>query len=185
MTDALRVRCLGDELTEYAAGRLPLERQWAWDRHLVACQVCAHGVAQERRLRSALAGAPSMPGDLRSSLIALGAALATDLPPRAAPAGHEALTLLAPSAPPCHRSALRATVVAAAAAGVSAAAAWSLTVVPASSGVRPGLATATTPVISPAAAPTRPASTPATAGQVAFTADVVLRRVDERAESTP
>ena len=43
MNDAMRVRCLGDELTEYAAGRLDLPRQWAWDRHLVACRVCAHG----------------------------------------------------------------------------------------------------------------------------------------------
>ena len=56
MTDAMRVQCQGDELTEYAAGRLPVDRQWAWDRHLVACQACAHDVAQERRLRSALAG---------------------------------------------------------------------------------------------------------------------------------
>ena len=123
----MRVRCLGDEMSDYAAGRLPLDRQWAWDRHLVACRVCAHAVDAERRLRSALAGAPSMPGDLRSALLALGTAMAADAGPRPVPAAmQDPLRLLAPSAPPCHRSPLRATVVAAAAAGVSAAAAWSL-----------------------------------------------------------
>ena len=143
MSDAMRVRCLGDELTEYAAGRLPLPRQWAWDRHLVTCRVCAHAVDEERRLRSALAGVPSMPGDLRSTLLALGSSLATEAPrrPVAVSAHHRPLALLAPSAPACHRSPLRATVVAAAAAGVSAAAAWSLTVIGAPLPVRTGLAT--------------------------------------------
>ena len=185
MTDAMRVRCQGDELTEYAAGRLPLDRQWAWDRHLVACQTCAHDVAQERRLRSALAGAPSMPGDLRSSLLALGNALAADLGPRPVPVAHDRLALLAPSAPPCHRSALRATVVAAAAAGVSAAAAWSLTVAPVPITVRPGLATATTPVSSPAAAPVRTTAASVSLTQVRLSQTVVVGRVGERAQSTP
>jgi anti-sigma factor RsiW len=184
MTDAMRVQCQGEELAEYAAGRLPVDRQWAWDRHLVACQVCAHEVAQERRLRSALAGAPSMPGDLRSSLLALGAALATDLGPRPASTGHAQLALLHPSAPPCHRSALRATVVAAAAAGLSAAAAWSLTVAPTPVQVRTGLATSTAPVVSPAATPTR-AAAPVSIAQVRFTRTVVVSRLVERAESTP
>lgn len=185
MTDAMRVRCGGDELTEYAAGRLPLERQWAWDRHLVACQACAHEVAQERRLRSALAGAPSMPGDLRSSLLALGNALAADLGPRPAPAGPDRLRLLAPTAPPCHRSPLRATVVAAAAAGLSAAAAWSLTVVPAPTAVRPSLATATPPAASPAAAPTRTTAAPVSFTAARTTSTVVIGRVGDRAQSTP
>jgi len=184
MTDGMRVECRGEELTEYAAGRLPLDRQWAWDRHLVACQLCAQDVAQERRLRSALAGAPSMPGDLRSSLLALGAALATDLGPRPLPSGHEQLALLHPSAPPCHRSALRATVVAAAAAGLSAAAAWSLTVAP-PVGARTGLATATAPVASPAVAPTRAAGGTVSITQVRLTQTVVVGPLDERAESTP
>jgi anti-sigma factor RsiW len=184
MTDAMRVECQGDELTEYAAGRLPLDRQWAWDRHLVACQLCAQDVAQERRLRSALAGAPSMPGDLRSSLLALGNALAADLGPRPLPTGHDPLRLLAPSAPPCHRSALRATVVAAAAAGLSAAAAWSLTIAPVPVGARPGLATSTTPVVSPAVAPSR-AAAPVSITAVRLTQTVVVGRPSERAESTP
>ena len=156
MSDAMRVRCLGDELTEYAAGRLDLPRQWAWDRHLVACRVCAHAVDEERRLRSALAGAPSMPGDLRSALLALGSSLATEPPrPASGSAQHRPLALLAPSAPACHRSPLRATVVAAAAAGVSAAAAWTLGVAPGPGTARPPLSTATTPAVAPAVAPSR------------------------------
>ncbi|QKE83959.1 hypothetical protein [Arthrobacter sp. NEB 688] len=135
MTSRAGVQCLGDELSEYAAGRLGASREHAWDQHLVACEVCRHAVGQERRLRAALAGAPSMPGDLRVTLLALG----RDLQPPAPPvlAGPDPLRLLAPTAPPCHRSALRATVVAAAAAGVSAAAAWSLTVIGAPGVVRP------------------------------------------------
>ena len=146
MSSPRPVHCLDDELSEYVAGRLPAERVRAWDRHLVACQGCGRAVAEERRLRAALAGGPSMPGDLRLSLLALG----RDLAPAPAPtAGPEQLALLAPSAPPCHRSALRATVVAAAAAGVSAAAAWSLTVGGAGA-VRPAAVTgATTPAVSP------------------------------------
>jgi hypothetical protein len=185
MTDAMRVQCRGDELTEYAAGRLPLDRQWAWDRHLVACRVCCHEVAQERRLRSALAGAPSMPGDLRSSLLALGAALATDLGARPVQTGHDQLALLHPSAPPCHRSALRATVLAAAAAGLSAAAAWSLTVAPAPVALRTGPGTATAPVVSPAAAPSRATLAPVSFIQMRSAQTVVVGRPGERAESTP
>lgn len=185
MTDAMRVRCGGDELTEYAAGRLPLERQWAWDRHLVACRACGQEVAQERRLRSALAGAPSMPGDLRSSLLALGTALSAEVGPRPVPAAPDPLRLLAPTAPPCHRSALRATVIAAAAAGVSAAAAWSLTVVPAPSGVRPGLATATLPATSPATAPARTTAAPVSFTSARTTSTVVVGRGGDRAQSTP
>lgn len=186
MTDAMRVRCLGDELPEYAAGRLPVDRQWAWDRHLVACQVCGHAVAQERRLRSVLAGAPSMPGDLRSSLLALGSDLASRAGERPAAPHPPALALLAPSAPPCHRSALRATVVAAAAAGVSAAAAWSLTVIGSPAVVRPSVATSTAPAVQPLSAPTTPS--PGTGSAVAslgLSRPVVLTRLGEQAESTP
>jgi hypothetical protein len=191
MSDAMRVRCLGDELTEYAAGRLPLPRQWAWDRHLVTCRVCAHAVDEERRLRSALAGVPSMPGDLRSTLLALGSSLATEAPRRPVPvsAHHRPLALLAPSAPACHRSPLRATVVAAAAAGVSAAAAWSLTVIGAPLPVRTGLATP--PQVQPAATrtpstlsgPLTAVSTMTSASAVSRTA--VLKPATQRAESAP
>lgn len=186
MTDPTRVRCLDDELTEYAAGRLSLHRQWAWDRHLVTCQTCGHALAQERRLTSALAGAPTMPGDLRSTLLALGTTMAAELAPRPAPVAHQdPLRLLAPTAPPCHRSPLRATVVAAAAAGVSAAAAWSLTVVPAPATVRPALATTASPVVSPTASPVRGVSAVATVSTSSLGQGVVLTRLGQQAESTP
>jgi hypothetical protein len=126
-----------------------------------------------------------MPGDLRSSLLALGAAVATDLGPHPVRVGHDQLALLHPSAPPCHRSALRATVVAAAAAGLSAAAAWSLTIAPAAVGVRTGLATSTTPVVSPVVAPTRGTAAAVSVIQVGLTRSVVVGRSGERAESTP
>ncbi|MGG5261024.1 hypothetical protein, partial [Phycicoccus avicenniae] len=108
MTARAGVQCLGDELSEYAAGRLGASREHAWDRHLVACEVCRHAVGQEQRLRAALAGAPSMPGDLRLSLLALGRQLE---PTPLTVGGREPLPMLAPNDPPCHRSALRATVV--------------------------------------------------------------------------
>ena len=77
-----------------------------------------------------------------------------------------------------------ATVIAAAAAGLSAAAAWSLTVAPTPVQVGTGLATSTTPVASPAAAPTR-AAAPVSIAQVRFTRTVVVGPLGERAESTP
>jgi len=191
MSDAMRVRCLGDELSEYAASRLPVDRQWAWDRHLVACRVCAQAVDEERRLRSALAGGPSVPGDLRSSLLALGSVLAAESP-RPVPVAprREPLALLAPTAPACHRSPLRATVVAAAAAGVSAAAAWSLTVIGAPVPVRTSLATTTPPAVQPAASRTVGSTTsvlPAvsTISSAQLQQGVVLRRTTQQAQSTP
>ena len=191
MSDVMRVQCLGDELSEYAAARLPLQRQWAWDRHLVACRVCAHAVEEERRLRTALTGAPSMPGDLRSSLMALGRSLAVEAGPvRPVAAHHEPLALLSPDAPPCHRSALRATVVAAAAAGVSAAAAWSLTVIGTPVPVRTSLATTTPPVVQPAVnrAPggsTGVVPTFTTVATALTTRTGATPRSTHRAESTP
>jgi len=183
MTHSARVQCLDDELTEYAAGRLPLNRQWAWDRHLVTCQVCGHAVDQERRLRSALAGAPTMPGDLRTTLLALGSTMAADLPRTSTPPSPapDPLRLLAPGAPPCHRSPLRATVIAAAAAGISAAAAWSLTMVPAPGTGRPALATVI-PLVAATATPTRAATAAVSNG---FSQGVVLTRTGQQAESTP
>ncbi|KRE61161.1 hypothetical protein [Nostocoides sp. Soil756] len=177
------VRCGDADLSEYAAGRLDAGRARDWDRHLVACQLCRREVAEERRLREALAGGPSMPGDLLASLLAM----SRDLSPAPMPAvGREPLALLAPGAPPCHRSPLRATVVAAAAAGVSAAAAWSLTVglVP----TRPAVTGQSPPVVSPARATAGPVGT---TGATAFvpvrwtmrTSAPVLP--ERQAESTP
>ncbi|MBM6405136.1 hypothetical protein JQN72_12880 [Phycicoccus sp. CSK15P-2] len=149
MTQRRTVDCLDDELSEYAAGRLDDLRTRAWDLHLVACRVCGHAVAEERRLREALAGGPSMPGDLRLTLLALGREL-DHVPAVSRASAREPLALLAPTAPACHRSALRATVVAAAAAGASAAAAWSLTVMGGPGVARQAVVTGPT---SPAVAP--------------------------------
>jgi hypothetical protein len=130
-----------------------------------------------------------MPGDLRSTLLALGSSLATEAPrPASLSAHHRPLALLAPSAPACHRSPLRATVVAAAAAGVSAAAAWSLTVIGTPVPVRSGLAT--TPAVQPAATRTvSPLSGPLAAmssvRSAAISQTVVLTPATQRAESTP
>ncbi len=70
----VRLTCHRGELTEYAAGRLSGERMAAWDLHLVACASCRALLAEERRLTAALSGAPSLPGSLRGSLLALAAA---------------------------------------------------------------------------------------------------------------
>jgi anti-sigma factor RsiW len=185
MSAADGVRCLDDELSEYAAGRLPAPRVRAWERHLAVCDLCAVGLERERRLRAVLAGGPSMPGDLRNTLLAMGRAL-TEAPagPTAVPTPTaRPLTLLAPSAPACHRSPLRATVVAAAAAGVSAAAAWSLTVIGAPAPARVGFAT--TPVVRPAGATSgTPGTTVLTARWSPVGSAAVFVR-DERAQSTP
>jgi anti-sigma factor RsiW len=182
MTARATVHCLDDELSEYAAGRLGAARQDAWEHHLVVCELCRHAVGQERRLRAALAGAPSMPGDLRVTLLALGRGLADEPRPATGPGP---LTLLAPSDPPCHRSALRATVVAAAAGGVAAAAAWSLTVIGAPVAPRPG-------VVSGPAAPS--VATARAVSPLAATTVVPVRWTNgtsapgstgQRAESTP
>ncbi len=143
MTEPRAVRCLDDDLGEYAAGRLEPARRRRWDLHLVSCRVCVHAVDEERRLQTAFAGAPSMPGDLRATLLAL-AAVAGPAPAAVTQPvrRRDPLAVLSPSAPPCHRSALRATVVAAAAAGASAAAALSLTVISTPAG-RTGLITTT------------------------------------------
>ncbi len=176
------VRCLDDELSEYAAGRLPAPRMQAWDRHLAVCDLCAVGLDRERRLRTALACGPSMPGDLRESLMALGRGLG---PPPPASAGPRPLALLAPTAPPCHRSPLRATVVAAAAAGVSAAAAWSLTVIGAPTPARP--AGATQPAVRNAVASTAPTPARAATGSPVrwMPVGAMLVGTDEQAQSTP
>ncbi|MGL5927930.1 MAG: hypothetical protein ACRCY8_03240 [Dermatophilaceae bacterium] len=167
-----RISCLGDELGEYVAGSLSPDREWAWSRHLVACRLCSQAVGEERQLRSALAGAPSMPGELQASLLALGRTLAAESPVRPAAPGRDPLRLLAPSAPPCHRSPVRATMVAAAAAGLSAAAAWSLTVAGTGS-TGPAVTTVTT---TPVSVPT---------GSVAVTGEPATFRTPARWTTSP
>lgn len=171
MTLRRGVRCHDPELREYAAGRIGPERARDWDHHLVACEACRLEVAGEHRLREALAGGPSMRGDLRLSLLAL----ARDLEPSPVPvAGPQQLPLLAPGHPPCHRSPLRATVVAAAAAGVSAAAAWSLTVLGAPTG-RPAVVSG----------PSSPAVVPATSGSAGVQGTASLVSVHWTARTSP
>lgn len=135
-----RRSCLGDALSEYAAGRLGDAAMRRWDRHLVACEVCRRAVADERRLQLLFATAqPAVPGGLRSSLLAMGAASAVtpaadgptvpDVPSapfslNLSPA--DCLPVVRPSAPALHRSALRSAVMATVVAGASAAAAWGL-----------------------------------------------------------
>jgi hypothetical protein len=181
MRSTARVHCLDDELFEYAAGRLAASRIVVWQRHLAVCDLCAVALERERRLRAALAGAPSMPGDLRNTLMAMGsgAGAQTAATPRPEP-----LALLAPSAPPCHRSPLRATVVATAAAGVSAAAAWSLTVIgtPADLGSAPAVPTVAT---SAAASPTPVPNASGAAAARWVPAGTALFVPGEQAQSTP
>lgn len=128
-------RCLGgDEISEYVERALSRAELLHWDRHLVVCVRCQGAVEAERRMMASLRGRePSLPGDLHAALLSL-ASVAPSAParsshhrrapvesPRTVP-----VPVLSPSAPACHRSALRSAVFATLAAGASAAAAWSL-----------------------------------------------------------
>ena len=143
-----RVRCLGDDVSDYAAGRLP--DQHDWDRHLVTCLGCRGAVELERRVVAALKSTPTFSPDLQRLLLSVSHEIPivgrplTNLPmvpPVPAhpgpPAGMPRLAVLSPTAPAQHRSALRAAVCASAAVGASAAAVWATTVTPTPS-VRPG-----------------------------------------------
>jgi anti-sigma factor RsiW len=156
-----QLTCLDRELTEYAAGRLPEPRSKAWDRHLVACASCTRAVAQERRLQSLLVDdTPSMPSSLRGALLALSlppAAGAATLPRRSEP-GAAPLATLAPTAPPVHRSVLRSALVAAGAASITTAAAWSLAVGNSASFSAEGAPTTSASPTAPAAAGTSTAA---------------------------
>lgn len=123
-------RCRLDELPDYVSGQLSAQRTLEWDRHLIACGGCQHAVAAERRLQTLLsAGCPSMSGSLHAQLVAL----ASSMPavPTAGPADrrleHAPLQMVAPTAPPVHRSPLKSAAIATAAAGATAAVAWTLT----------------------------------------------------------
>lgn len=159
-------RCLGDEISEYAAGRLDPRAARQVDLHLVACQSCRMGVDQERRLQLAFtSGAPAVPADLRSTLLSLAASAAASQEARAglpqvprAPMGMPslppaALPVVAPGAPALHRSVLRSAVIATAVAGASAAAAFGLTI------------TTTQAVSSGGGRPAAPISSPTPGGQ--------------------
>lgn len=164
---------LTDELSEYAAGRLPDVRTLHWDRHLVACETCRAAVGMERRLQAVLTAGPAMPQSLRTALIAMGAPTAqpaqpTLMPSMAAsglptvppvPQAPSAMTMpisynlptVRPTAPALHRSPLRSAVMATVVAGASAAAAWGL-----------GVTAGATGIATSGVGPPAPASTAAT-----------------------
>ncbi|GAA4120377.1 hypothetical protein GCM10022415_21910 [Knoellia locipacati] len=121
------VRCRLDEVPDYVSGHLSEQRAAAWDRHLISCVNCQHAVAGERRLQSLLAsGCPSMPGSLHAQLVALASSMAGPAVPQTAE--RAPLEMVPPSAPPAHRSPLRSAAFATAAAGATAAVAWTLSV---------------------------------------------------------
>lgn len=121
------VRCRLDEIPDYVSGHLSPQRTDAWDRHLISCVGCQHAVAAERRLQSLLSsGCPSMPGSLHAQLVALASSMTG--PAMAQTRERAPLEMVPPSAPPAHRSPLRSAALATAAAGATAAVAWSLTV---------------------------------------------------------
>lgn len=129
-------RCIGEELTDYAAGRLTAVRRNHWDLHLVTCQACRAAVSDERRLQQALRlDSVAVPDQLRSMLLAMassGDVSAPSVP--SAPSGVRAavnftpLATLAPNAPAAHRSMLRPTLLATLAASAGAAAAIGLSI---------------------------------------------------------
>jgi anti-sigma factor RsiW len=120
-------RCRLDELPDYVSGKLSAQRTLDWDRHLISCGSCQHAVAGERRLQSLLAsGCPSMPGSLHAQLVALASSMPGPSVTRTSE--HAPLEMVAPSAPPAHRSPLRSAALATAAASATAAVAWTLTI---------------------------------------------------------
>jgi len=177
---------LRGQVRAYVDRSLPPALLHLFDKHLVCCAMCRHAADQERRIVSALRSDTGVPMSLRSSLIGLAATpppleqpLVSNGPrvpvpplgfrmPSGAP--HEPVPTVRPTAPPLHRSPMRAAVVASIAAGASVAAAWGLAVSPLPGG-RP--ATARVPVASfgdtglgsSAGATTSPAARPSPAAR--------------------
>lgn len=130
----------------YVDRSLPAPMLHAFDRHVVCCVVCRAAADQERRIVAALRSDTDVPHNLRSALLGLAGGPAglsgpedgrdpdVPAPPvgfRMPPSlGRQPVPTVAPTAPPLHRSPLRAAVVASLAAGASVAAAWSLAVMP-------------------------------------------------------
>ena len=157
-------RCLGADLTAYADRTLEAAALLRWDRHVVACACCRAAVEDERRVLAALRApsGPSVPGDLRGMLLAMGAGLptASGAPAEASlrtsgrhvvpPVPVAPVRVVDRGTPALHRSARRATVFAGLAAGATAAAAWGLVVTGGS------VASPTPPVTPGTVAPVRP-----------------------------
>jgi len=137
---------LRGQVRAYVDRSLPPAMLHLYDKHLVCCAVCRHAADQERRIVTALRSDTGVPMSLRSSLIGL----ATTPPPMEQPsasggprvpapplgfrmpsgASHDPVPTVRPTAPPLHRSPMRAAVLASIAAGASVAAAWGLAVSP-------------------------------------------------------
>lgn len=128
-------RHLGLEVSAYVDRRLDARMLRAFDRHLVACQVCCYAADQERRLLTSLrhGATPGLSEGLQSMLLGLGAPAERD----AAPSSPRPLVVrpvsrpvptVAPAAPALHRSPRRAAMFAGFAASASAAAAIGLAV---------------------------------------------------------
>lgn len=178
-------RCIREELTDYAAGRLTAVRRNHWDLHLVTCPSCRAEVEGERRLQQVLRlDTVAVPDQLRSALLALAARPADGVPAvPLAPAGVRSavsalpLATLSPDAPAAHRSMVRPALLATIAASAGAAAAIGLSI-----GTLAAPASQVAPQLRPAAPATT--STSGVGSPVAFRpgwSPAVLRV----AESTP
>ncbi len=137
---------LRGQVRAYVDRSLPPALLHLYDKHLVCCTMCRHAADQERRIVAALRSDTGVPMSLRSSLIGLAAtpppleqpiaSSGTRVPVPAlgfrmpSGASHERVPTVRPTAPPLHRSPMRAAVVASIAAGASVAAAWGLAVSP-------------------------------------------------------
>lgn len=125
-------RHLGAFVTAYVDRRLDPPTLRAFDRHLVACEVCRSHAAAERQLLDTLRAdaVPMVPSTLQSTLLRLGADLAPaatpQIPQAPQPAGSSRLRTIAPAAPAQHRSTTRAVVLAAVSASFAATAAAAL-----------------------------------------------------------
>ncbi|HET7802324.1 MAG TPA: hypothetical protein VFL38_18015 [Humibacillus xanthopallidus] len=137
---------LRGQVRAYVDRSLPPALLHLYDKHLVCCTMCRHAADQERRIVAALRSDTGVPMSLRSSLMGLAATPPpmedpirssgprVPVPPLGfrMPSGpsHDPVPTVRPTAPPLHRSPMRAAVVASIAAGASVAAAWGLAISP-------------------------------------------------------
>ena len=166
-------------MTAYADRSMEPAALLQWDRHLVTCPRCQAAVDGERRMLGALRNpsGSTVPGDLRSMLLAVAAEVAAEQPAdhRAdPPAARQAEQEPAPRrhwvppvpvapvpvvdrcAPALHRSARRATVFAGLAASATAAATWGVVVAgagPATTAVTSSFTPQVTPAVQRARTP--------------------------------
>jgi hypothetical protein len=215
---------LRGQVRAYVDRSLPPALLHLYDKHLVCCTMCRHAADQERRIVAALRSDTGVPMSLRTSLIGL----ASSPPPMEQPArpsgpripvpplgvlgsrmpsgpSHDPVPTVRPTAPPLHRSPMRAAVVASIAAGASVAAAWGLALsplpgartttvrVPVASfgesgfGAAPVGATTTFPAARPGARPgpsAQAAAGPGLSGGSSATSESVAPRVQARGSVT-